>query len=328
MKLMEVVREALRTKGYAYKTERTYLNWIRRYIRFHLPSHPRDVAAEGVKKFVTHLAVDGNVSGGTQNQALAALLFLYRVLGVELGDIELIRAKKDKRLPTVLSVDEVMQVLENMNGVYRIMAEIMYGGGLRLNECLTLRVKDVDLFNRRITLRDTKSNQDRVTCLPSSIIPALQLHLAKIKAQHTEDLANGYGEVQLPFALEKKYPRAPFEWGWQYIFPAAQFSTDPRSGHVRRHHIFETSVQRAVKEAARKANISKPVGPHTLRHCFATHLLEGGTDIRTIQDLLGHKDLKTTMIYTHVVGGSAVRSPLDRNLELREGIMRRVVVES
>jgi integron integrase len=268
------------------------------------------------------------VSGGTQNQALAALLFLYRVLEVELGDIEMVRAKKDRRLPTVLSVNEVMQVLENMTGVYRIMAEIMYGGGLRLNECLKLRVKDVDMFNRRITLRDTKSNCDRVTCLPSSVIPALQLHLVKVQAQHTEDLASGYGEVELPFALEKKYPRAPFEWGWQYVFPAAQFSTDPRSGHVRRHHIFETSVQRAVKEAARKAKIAKPVGPHTLRHCFATHLLEGGTDIRTIQDLLGHKDLKTTMVYTHVVGGSAVRSPLDRNLELREGIMRRVVVES
>lgn len=305
MKLTAVVRDALRTKGYAYSTEKTYLNWIRRYIRFHLPSHPREVATEGVKKFLTHLAVDGNVSGGT-----------------------MVRAKKDKRLPTVLSVDEVMRVLENMNGVYRIMAEIMYGGGLRLNECLTLRVKDVDLFNRRITLRDTKSNQDRVTCLASSIIPSLQLHLAKIQAQHTEDLANGYGEVELPFALEKKYPGAPFEWSWQYVFPAAQFSTDPRSKHVRRHHIFETSVQRAVKDAARKAGISKPVGPHTLRHCFATHLLEGGTDIRTIQDLLGHKDLKTTMVYTHVVGGSAVRSPLDRNLELREGIMRRAVVES
>lgn len=328
MKLMEVVRDALRTKGYAYKTEKTYMNWIRRYIRFHLPSHPREVATEGVKKFLTHLAVDGNVSGGTQNQALAALLFLYQVLGVQLGNIEMVRAKKDKRLPTVLSVDEVMCVLENMSGVYRIMAEIMYGGGLRLNECLTLRVKDVDLFNRRITLRDTKSNQDRVTCIASSIIPSLQLHLAKIQAQHTEDLATGYGEVELPFALEKKYPGAPFEWGWQYVFPAAQFSTDPHSKHVRRHHIFETSVQRAVKDAARKAGISKPVGPHTLRHCFATHLLEGGTDIRTIQDLLGHKDLKTTMVYTHVVGGSVVRSPLDRNLELRQGIMRRAVVES
>lgn len=328
MKLIAVVRDALRTKGYAYKTEKAYLNWIRRYIRFHLPSHPREVATDGVKKFLTHLAVDEHVSGGTQNQALAALLFLYQVLGVQLGNIEMVRAKKDKRLPTVLSVDEVMRVLENMSGVYRIMAEIMYGGGLRLNECLTLRVKDVDLFNRRITLRDTKSNQDRVTCLASSIVPALQLHLAKIQAQHTEDLANGYGEVELPFALEKKYPGAPFEWGWQYVFPAAQFSTDPRSKHVRRHHIFETSVQRAVKDAARKAGISKPVGPHTLRHCFATHLLEGGTDIRTIQDLLGHKDLKTTMVYTHVVGGSAVRSPLDRNLELREGIIRRAVVES
>jgi integron integrase len=328
MKLMDVVREALRTKGYAYKTEKTYLHWIRRYVRFHLPSHPRDVGTEGVKKFLTHLAVNGNVSAGTQNQGLAALLFLYRVLGMELGDIEMVRAKKDKRLPTVLSVDEVMRLLENMTGVYRIMAEIMYGGGLRLSECLKLRVKDVDLFNRTITLRDTKSNRDRVTCLPASVIPALQLHLAKMQAQHTEDLANGYGEVELPFALERKYPAAPFEWKWQYIFSAAQFSTDPRSGHVRRHHIFETSIQRAVKNAARKAGINKLVGPHTLRHCFATHLLEGGTDIRTIQDLLGHKDLKTTMIYTHVVGGAAVRSPLDRNMELREGIIRHVVVES
>lgn len=328
MKLMDAVRDALRTKGYAFKTEKTYMHWIRRYVRFHLPKHPRDVGADGVKQYLTYLATEKNVSAGTQNQALAALLFLYKLFDIELGNLDIVRARKDKRLPTVLTVDEVMALLSNLAGVYRIMGEIIYGGGLRLNECLKLRVKDLDLINRTITLRDTKSNRDRVTCLAASVIPALQLHLAKVQAQHTEDLANGYGEVELPYALAGKYPRAPFEFGWQYVFPSAQFSTDPRSGHIRRHHIFDTSLQRAVKDAARRAGIVKPVGVHTLRHCFATHLLQGGTDIRTIQDLLGHKDLETTMIYTHVAGGAAVRSPLDRNIEQRDRIIRRVVVES
>jgi integron integrase len=229
-------------------------------------------------------------------------------------------------LPTVLTHDEAMRVIEQLDGQYRIMAQLMYGGGLRLMECLRLWVKDVDFDNRTLTLRDTKSNRDRVTVLPESVVAPLMLHLAKVKAQHTEDFANGRGEVELPFALDRKYPNAPFEWAWQYVFPAAGFSTDPRSGHVRRHHVYETSVQKAVKAAARKAGIPKPVGPHTFRHSFATDLLKRGYDIRTVQELLGHKDVRTTMIYTHVtLNGSGVISPMD----MPTGVIKRTVaVES
>ena len=325
-RLLDVVRDALRVKQYAYKTEQTYMGWIRKYVRYHLPAHPREVGEDGVKKYLTYLAVDQHVSAGTQNQALAALLFLYGVLGIELGDVSAVRAKKSVYLPTVLTHDEAMRVIENMNGVYKIMAELMYGGGLRLMECLRLRVKDVDFERRTITLRDTKSNRDRVTCLAQSVVPALMLHLARVKAQHTEDLASGRGEVELPNALDRKYPSAPFAWEWQYIFPAADFSKDPRSGHVRRHHIFETSLQKAVKIAGRMGGITKPVTPHVFRHSFATRLLELNYDIRTIQDLLGHRDVKTTMIYTHVtLNGSGVISPMDSSAQK---IIRRVLVES
>jgi len=313
MKLFDVVRDALRTRHYAFRTEKTYLHWIKHYVRFIKPTHPRDAGADGVKRFLTHLAVDRQVSATTQNQALAALLFLYKLYEIELGDLDIVRAKKSTWLPTLMTHDEAMRVLEQLNGQYRIMGQLMYGGGLRLMECLRLRVKDVDFENRTITLRDTKSNRDRVTVLPESVVPALMLHLAKVKAQHTEDLANGYGEVELPGALDRKYPNAPYEWAWQYIFPAVGFSKDPRSGHVRRHHVYETSVQKAVKLATKKAGIHKNVGPHTFRHSFATKLLEDGYDLRTIQELLGHKDIKTTMIYTHVtMKGSGVVSPLDK----------------
>jgi integron integrase len=325
MKFYETVRHALRTRHYAYRTEKTYMHWIRRYVRFIQPIHPREAGTDDVKRFLLHLAVDRGVSAATQNQALAALLFLYKLYEIDLGNLDIVRAKKSTYLPTVLTHDEAMQVIEQLNGQYRIMAQLMYGGGLRLLECLRLRVKDVDFETRTLTLRDTKSNRDRVTCLPESVVPALTLNLAKVKAQHTIDLAEGRGEVELPFALDRKYPNAPFEWGWQYVFPADQFSKDPRSAHIRRHHVYETSVQKAIKLAARKADIHKNVGPHTLRHSFATRLLELGYDIRTIQELLGHKDIKTTMIYTHVsMKGSGVISPLDSARVIKQ----RVAVES
>lgn len=327
MNFYETVRDALRTKHYAYRTEKTYMHWIRQYVRFIQPTHPREAGADGARRFLTYLATERRVSAATQNQALAALLFVYKLYGIEIGDLDIVRAKKSTWLPTVITHEEAMRLLEQLNGQYRIMGQLMYGGGLRLMEVLRLRIKDVDFERLTITLRDTKSNRDRVTCLPESVVPALTLHIAKVKAQHTIDLADGRGEVELPNALDKKYPSAPFDWGWQYVFPASGFSTDPRSGHVRRHHVYETSVQKAVRQAAIKAGIHKPVGPHTLRHSFATRLLElGYDDIRTIQELLGHKDVKTTMIYTHVsMKGSGVVSPLDSGATV---IKRHVAVES
>lgn len=326
MNLFETVRDALRTKHYAYRTEKTYLHWIRQYVKFIKPVHPRDTGMDGVKRFLTYLATEKNVSATTQNQARAALKFLYGLYSVEFDDANVPLARKSTWLPTVLSHDEAMRVIEQLNGQYRIMGQLMYGAGLRLMECLRLRVKDVDFESRTITLRDTKSNRDRVTCLPESVVPALMLHINKIRAQHTIDLADGRGEVELPYALDRKYPNAPFAWEWQYVFPAGQFSKDPRSGHIRRHHVFETSVQKAVKYAAQQASIHKHVGPHTFRHSFATRLLELGYDIRTIQELLGHKDVKTTMIYTHVtMKGSGVVSPLDSGKSV---IKQRVAVES
>lgn len=329
MNLYEVVRDALRTRHYAYRTEKTYLHWVKQYVRFLKPTHPREAGMDGVKRFLTYLAVDQQVSATTQNQARAALKFLYGLYEIEWDEAGVPVARKSSYLPTVLTHDEAMRVIEQLNGQYRIMAQLMYGGGLRLLECLRLRVKDVDFEHRTLTLRDTKSNRDRVTCLPESVVSALLLHLAKVQAQHTEDIANGRGEVELPFALDRKYPNAPYEWAWQYVFPAAGFSTDPRSGRVRRHHVYETSVQKSIKLAARKAGIHKHVGPHTFRHSFATQLLQSGTDIRTIQELLGHKDLKTTMIYTHItMKGSGVVSPLDAHPPRQPGIKRTVAVES
>lgn len=328
-KLLDVVQERIRTKHMSFKTEKTYLGWIRKFIRFSEYKHPREVGVEGVRAFLTYLAVERTVSASTQNQALAALLFLYGVLGIELGEIGAMRAKKSTYLPVVLTRDEVTQVLENMSGIYKVMGQLLYGGGLRLMECLRLRVKDIDFDARVLTLNDTKSDRSRVTCLPEEVIGALKLHMAKVKAQWEEDLANGYGTVELPYALERKYPKAEIEWGWQYVFPAAGFSADPRSGKVRRHHIYETSLQKAVRAAVKKAGIYKKVGPHTFRHSFATHLLQDGYDIRTVQELLGHKDVRTTMVYTHVLGTSGVISPLDRARSLPGTVVRRTVpVES
>lgn len=315
-KLLEQARDLMRIKHYALKTEQTYLNWMERYIRFHQMRHPREMGAPEVTAFLSNLAVQGHVSASTQNQALAGILFMYRsVLGINLDGVDAVRAHGDRHLPTVLSIEEVQSLLNNLNGTYRLISELLYGGGLRLMEGLRLRVKDVDLARCEITVRETKSNRDRKAPLARRVVEPLRAHLAVVKAQHERDLLAGFGTVELPYALERKYPNAEREWGWQYVFPAAGFSTDPRSGAVRRHHIYESSVQRAVATAARQTHIAKPVGPHTLRHSFATHMLEAGYDIRTIQEILGHKDVKTTMIYTHVMnrGGLGVVSPLDRN---------------
>ena len=312
---LDDVRARLRAKHYAYKTEQSYVGWIRRFILWSGKRHPRDMGTAEVTAYLTHLAVDRNVSAGTQNQALAALLFLYReMIGRELQDVDAVRARTEQHLPTILTVEETAAVIGNLRGVYHLMAELLYGAGMRLNEVLRLRVKDLDLNIHTVTIRDAKSNRDRIAPLADRLIDPLCLHLATVEAQHTADLAAGYGSVELPGALDRKYPGAEYEFAWQYVFPAAHYSTDPRSGIVRRHHIFESSVQRAVKEAARHASIHKPVGPHTFRHCFATHLLQSGVDIRTVQEVLGHKDVKTTMIYTHVLNGNglAVTSPLDR----------------
>jgi integron integrase len=314
-KLLDQVREAIRLKHYSYRTEQTYLGWIRRYILFHNKRHPKDMGAAEVAAFLTHLAVEGNVSASTQNQALSALLFLYRyVLNQELGCLDAVRAKRSRYLPTVLTRDEVRLVLDNVSGVAGLVIKILYGSGLRLNEGLRLRIKDLDFAQRQIIVRDAKGNESRVTMLPGSLIDSLQSHLETVKRLHQQDLDQGYGSVYLPFALERKHPYADRAWIWQFVFPSPTRSRDPRSHVVRRHHLHESNVQRTVKQAVSRARIAKRVGCHTFRHSFATHLLEDGYDIRTVQELLGHKDVKTTMIYTHVLnrGGRGVRSPLDQ----------------
>jgi len=313
-KLLDRVRSAIRIKHYSLKTEHSYVQWVRRFILFHGKRHPSEMGAQEVEQFLTHLAVERHVSSSTQNQAFSALLFMYHdVLGLELNNVNAMRAKRSVYIPTVLTVVETRKVLSNLDGVYSLIGQILYGGGLRLMECLRLRVKDIDFERRTLTLRDTKSYRDRVTCLPEAVVGSLRLHLAKVRAQYDIDLANGRADVELPGALALKYPNAGKEWAWQYVFPASKFSTDPRSGAVRRHHLYETSVQKAISRAAKGTGIAKLVGPHTLRHSFATHLLEAGTDIRTIQELLGHRDSKTTMIYTHVAKcGAGIVSPLDR----------------
>jgi integron integrase len=309
---MDALRDKLRLKQYSYKTEKAYLNWTERFIRFHHVRHPKDMGKAEVEAFLTHLAKSG-ISASTQNQALQAILFMYReMFERRFENIQAVRAKGSTRIPTVLTVEETKRVLCRLQSVHHIIGYLLYGSGLRLMECLRLRVKDLDFELHTITLRDTKSNRDRVTILPKAVEQALRLHLAKVKAQHEEDLSHGFGSVEMPGALGRKYPRAEYEWGWQYVFPASHMSRDPRSGIVRRHHLYETSVQKAIRRAAKEAGITKPVGPHTFRHSFATHLYQSGTDIRKIQEILGHKDLKTTMVYTHVAGvGLGIKSPLD-----------------
>lgn len=314
-KLLDQVREKLRVKHYAIRTEQSYVDWIKRYIYFHDKTHPKDLGAQDVEAFLTHLAVEGRVSASTQNQAKSAILFLYReVLEIQLPWLDNVtQAKAPKKLPVVLTVAEVQAVLSRLSGSHLLIASLLYGGGMRLMEAVRLRVKDVEFARHEIIVREGKGFKDRVTMLPESIVASLQAHLLKVKALHQEDLAAGYGEVYLPFALDKKYPNAGREWGWQYVFPSKNLSVDPRSGKTRRHHLDEKGVQRAVKQAVRDAGLVKPATPHTLRHSFATHLLQSGYDIRTVQELLGHADVATTQIYVHVLNraGRAVRSPLD-----------------
>ena len=314
-KLLDQVRHTLRTRHYSLRTEKSYLQWIRQYIFFHNKQHPARLGEEAIGQFLTHLAVNKRVSSTTQNQALCALVFLYKhVLGKELEDFgELVWAKKPKRLPVVFTREEARAVLNQLHGKYWIMAMLLYGAGLRKIECLRLRVKDIDFNTNQIIVRNTKGDKDRATMLPEKIKEPLKVYLKTVKQMHEKDLKNGYGEVELPYALARKYPNAAKEWGWQYVFPASRISKDPRSGVERRHHLYETVLQKAVKQAIRKAGIVKHASCHTFRHSFATHLLENGYDIRTVQELLGHKNVQTTMVYTHVLnkGGLAVKSPAD-----------------
>lgn len=314
-RLLDQVRAELRLRHYSPRTEKAYVGWVRRYVLHHGTQHPRDLDAQHVTEFLTHLATEERVSASTQNQALAALLFLYvDVLRRPLAELEgLVRAKRPHRIPVVLTQGEVQRILSELDGPVHLVAGLLYGAGLRLLEAARLRVKDLDLERREIRVRDGKGRRDRVTPLPRSLVPELEQHLERVRRQHQADLAAGAGWVEIPDALRLKYPRAGQEWPWHWVFPATRRYLHPQTGEQRRHHLHETVIQRAVREAVLAAGISKPAHCHTLRHSFATHLLEAGYDIRTIQELLGHRDVSTTMIYTHVLnrGGLGVRSPLD-----------------
>lgn len=315
-KLLDRVRIAARRRHYSLRTEQSYVAWVRRFILFHGKRHPKDMGAPEVVAFLSDLAVHRRVAASTQNQALSSLLFLYRhVLDRELEGLDTaVRAQVGRVLPVVLTRDEVRTVLGHLHGVRQLQATLLYGAGLRLMECLRLRVKDLDFARLHLTIRQGKGRRDRMTTLPRRLRGPLERHLVEVRRLHRRDLDQGYGEVLLPYALDRKHPTTARDWLWQWVFPAVRLSPDPRSGRFARHHQHQTVLQRAVREAARKAGIPKRVTCHTFRHCFATHLLEDGADIRTVQELLGHRDLKTTMIYTHVLdrGPLGVSSPADR----------------
>ena len=314
-RLLDQVRNRIRVKHYSIRTEKTYIQWIKSYIHFHDLQHPKTLYASHIEAFLTHLAVNRNVSASTQNQALSAILFLYKeVLEIELPYLDgITRAKKPLHVPVVFTANEAKSVIKNLPVPYALMAKLLYGSGLRLMECVRLRVKDIDFHYKTISVRGGKGAKDRVTLLPDQVIEPLKFQLKKAKELHVLDIEAGLGRVYLPFALERKYPNANQEWGWQYVFPASKRAIDPRSGVERRHHLGEQGLQRSVKSSITKSNIFKNASCHTFRHSFATHLLESGYDIRTVQELLGHKDVRTTQIYTHVLerGGNAVKSPLD-----------------
>lgn len=315
-KLLDRVRATIRARHYSRRTEEAYVHWIRRYIVFHGMRHPTDLGAADISAFLTYLAVVQHVAASTQNQALSALLFLYReVLAKEVGKVErVIRARVPVKVPVVLSVEEVRSVMANLKGVSWLMVALLYGAGLRLQECLELRVKDIDFARGEIVVRRGKGQKDRRVMLPETVQDRMRRHLAAVEIQHRSDLDNGFGRVALPTALDRKYPNAATEWAWQFVFPAARICRDPRWGPASRFHLHESAIQRAVTQAARHAGMTKRVGCHTFRHSFATHLLEAGYDIRTVQELLGHADVSTTMVYTHVLnrGGLGVKSPIDR----------------
>lgn len=312
-RLLDALRERIRLLHYSLRTERAYVQWVRRYIRFHGRRHPREMGEAEVTAFLGALATEGNVSASTQNQALAALLFLYKqVLGIELAWLENIpRARRTRRLPSVLTAAEARRVLEQMTGTHALMARLLYGTGMRLAECLALRVKDLELERREILIRQGKGGKDRVTMLPTALIEPLREHLVRVRALHERDRQCGIPGVELPGALSRKYPAAGSQWAWQWVFPQRSLSVDPRSGIRRRHHAFGQTLQRAIRRAAQAAGVTKPVSTHTFRHSFATHLVEGGADLRAVQEMLGHASITTTEIYTH----------LDREY-LRSNIMR------
>lgn len=315
-KLLDRMRESIRVKHYSLSTEKTYLHWARRFILFHGKRHPAEMGAAEIEAFLSDLAIARSVSASTQNQAMHAILFLYKdVLGIDLPWLDgITRAKTSKRLPSVLTVPEIQRLLRHVSGTNGLIIKLLYGTGMRIKECLRLRIKDVDLDRCQITIREGKGNKDRITMLPACIAEDLRGHIAARRKIHDTDLSTGHADVELPDAIDRKYPRAAKEWVWQYIFAAPTYSTDTRTGAYRRHHWCERNIQRAVKSAAQQAGICKLVHPHTLRHSFATHTLEAGYDIRTVQELLGHADVSTTMIYTHVLnkGGRGVISPMDR----------------
>ncbi len=314
-RLLDRVREAIRVRHYSYRTEEQYVGWVRRYILFHGKRHPRDLGAEEVEAFLSSLAVQGNVAAATQNQALAAVLFLYRhVLKQDLPWINnVVRARKPRRLPLVLTRDETRALLSQLSGIYWLIGTLLYGAGLRLMECLRLRIQDLDFDRGQIMVRAGKGGKDRITVLPSVVVPPLRVHLDSVRDRHSVAIRSGFGGVELPASVLQKSPAATLEWPWQYVFPALDASLDPRTGIRRRHHVMPSSVQRQMRAALRRCGIGKPATCHTLRHCFATHMLERGYDIRTVQELLGHSDVATTQLYTHVLrkGANGVTSPAD-----------------
>lgn len=314
-RLLVRMSDAIRSRHYSLRTEQSYIQWVRRFILFHNKRHPEKMGEKEISSFLTDLAVNRKVAASTQNQALSALLFLYKhVLDKKLDWLEdVVRAMRPRRLPVVLTQAEAGTLLDNMTGVNGLIAKLIYGTGMRKMECLRLRVMDIDFDYGQIHVRSGKGNKDRITLLPDCLGIPLRLQLERVARVHNKDLEEGYGEVELPFALDRKYPNAGWDWKWQYVFPATKRSVDPLTGVIRRHHWYDTNVSRAIRQSVHSSRINKQVGVHTLRHSFATHLLENGYDIRTVQELLGHKDVSTTMIYTHVLnkGGRGVRSPLD-----------------